>query len=41
MPATTNALVGLTQRLEESNALDGLRGVYAVLAGARRPLVGQ
>lgn len=30
--STTKALVGLTQRLEESSSLDGLREVYAVLA---------
>jgi uncharacterized membrane protein len=32
MPARTKALVGLTQRLEGSTSLDGLREVYAVLA---------
>ncbi len=32
MPARTNPLVGLTQRLEGSTSLDGLREVYAVLA---------
>lgn len=33
MSATAGALVGVTRRLEQSPSLDGLRSVYAVIAG--------